>query len=367
MLFGGVPNVPGPEVFAKVQEGWAPEVKAFRAAYEQFARDPRSKGLYPDLGGKGATIEQIWNYMTIFGVEPYCFLARPMPADQIQGIRRLEQCSPQELIKSLARLGGYYAKMSVVTLIYDGSFGHCIYLKAHAPDRDRFIYFDPWPARSLLCEENNSAGVAAQPESPPGGALGHIDRWSVTSAELASVIVASMLRPADWARLREINFNIYYDQWKDSDFFKFFHIRMLDEKTDGSITQRTFTAGPFKGPVTLVVRSIGNGQICSAKLSMEKNWFVQHILMALDLSRSFVLAFSPPPDRACYSELCESMSKFTDPSVHDSVSQQKYSLALQAFIGMREKGDIITDFATLWIANTVQEEQAFLELGFELA
>ena len=84
------------------------------------------------------------------------------------------------------------------TLYYDkqGKTGHSIALLDVSPlgPGQRFAYIDPWPGRSLLCEENNKAGIKAEPLEMTalhfGARTVDVQAWAVTREELARVLVA---------------------------------------------------------------------------------------------------------------------------------------------------------------------------------
>jgi len=87
--FSGMPTTPAPEVFAKARSNNPEWFQLIERAYEQFVAQPENAGVYADPKGSGATIEQIWLVLTLFGIEPYCLLARPLPAASTQRISRL--------------------------------------------------------------------------------------------------------------------------------------------------------------------------------------------------------------------------------------------------------------------------------------
>ncbi len=171
ILFGGVPAIPPPEVFENARKNNPPWYQLMEKAYEALVARPENADILADLKGKGATLEQAWLVCTLFGIEPYCLLARPVPTEQIKRITRVVQYSAEQLIQALIKIQSATEQINAETLHYDGKTGHCIRIIAYDKERDRFIYHDPWPQRSLLCKENNLAGVDSQPEGT---------RWSVS-------------------------------------------------------------------------------------------------------------------------------------------------------------------------------------------
>src|SRR5215469_8142069 len=204
ILFGGVPEMPSPEVFEqarKEQPAWA---RTMHSAYEEFASRPENLGIYAKPGSKGATIEQTWLVMRFWGAETYCLLVHPVPQKQVTRITRLLRNTAREVVDAMKALQRADGQVNVTTLHYDGKTGHCIIVKSYDEERDRLIYHDPWPLKSLLCKENNLAGVDAQPEGT---------RWSVTAKELESVLFASLVLPHQWARLQGLKFDLFLNEW----------------------------------------------------------------------------------------------------------------------------------------------------------
>jgi len=191
--FGGKLSIPSPEVFQKAKEGNPLWYQLLEKANEAFAKLPGNAGIYPDPAGNGATLEQVWLTHTQFGIVPYCLLAHPLPSEQTGRISRLSEVPPGELVQVLKDIQAKAGLISSVLLYHDGETGHCINLKRYDGAEDRFIYHDPWPEKSLLCLENNPAGIDAR---PVGG------NWSITSGELEKIIFAAMVQPVIWGSLK---------------------------------------------------------------------------------------------------------------------------------------------------------------------
>ncbi len=163
--FSGVPTTPAPEVFERARSSNPQWYQILEEAYAQFAAAPENAGIYADPKGGGATIEQIWLVHTLFGIEPYCLLARALPAASTQRISRLVNCTATQIVESLKAIQAAEGAVNVPLAYHDGTTGHCIRISAYDGARDRFVYHDPWPERSLLAKENNAAGIDAQPGS----------------------------------------------------------------------------------------------------------------------------------------------------------------------------------------------------------
>lgn len=91
----------------------------------------------------------------------------------------------------------YYSSMdyrlfTTPAYIYDGENGHHIELFGFNLFTNNIIYFDPFPYKSLLCFENNKAGVNAQRYQVPIplSEYSSTPLWQVTKEELEKVIYA---------------------------------------------------------------------------------------------------------------------------------------------------------------------------------
>jgi hypothetical protein len=363
VLFGGVPTTPSPEVFENARKNNPAWYQILEKAYAAFAARPESAGIYADPKGKGATLEQSWLVFTLYGVEPYCLLARPVPAEQIGRISRVVRQTPADLVQALTRMRDDAGAINATTLHYDGKKGHCIRLTAYDASQDRFVYHDPWPERSLLCKENNMAGVDAQPEGT---------RWSVTAKELERVIFASFVFPQDWARLQGVDFDLTVERWREGDFFKAFHVKQTAERSENRITRRMFAAGPFKDSVTLIVDHWESGKIVRASLFLDKTWMTGNIGLALDISAGFVAAFAPAPDKAAYDEIGGALRSLKDRQSALAMAKRdpgesSIVLCIHAFLGLVGRASMTTDFASLSFRNVAHEKERIQEIEFTLS
>jgi hypothetical protein len=362
ILFGGVPAIPSPEVFANARKNNPPWYQLLEKAYGQFATLPENVGVYADPKAKGATLEQAWLVFTLFGVEPYCLLARKMPQTQTSKITRLVPSTAEQVIDTLKKIQSAEGSIHLSTLHFDGKTGHNILITSYDEERDRFIYHDPWPLESLLCRENNMAGVDAQPEGK---------RWSVTSEELERVIFASMVLPHIWARLQGADFDLMLNEWKESEFFKFFHLKQISERSEDRINRLMFSVGPFKESISLMVDCKQNGKIVKAALLINKDWMVKNAMMALDLEKSFLSSFAPSPDKEAYGEIGLALWSLRDPKAAEAAkarikNQSQAVQFLDAFMGSAQSASMSTDFANLSLKNIVHGQQHIYQLEFTL-
>jgi hypothetical protein len=358
---GGSPAVPPPEVFERARASHPLWMRLLESAYEKLATSPESEGRYADPKGQGATVVQVWRFLALFGREPWAVVAHELPPEQTEGITRLVQSSPARVVQILKAMQALQDHVNAVTLHFDGQTGHCIRITSHDTIRDRFTYHDPWPERSLLCKENNLAGVDAQPEG---------SRWSVSAQELQRVIVASFIDPAVWARLQGQQVDLDYEAWKQGDFFRFFHLKPLDEVYENGVRRNTFAPGPFRKEIAIGVFSVETGRIVQADLLADTHWMASHLAMGIDLARSFVLAFAPPPDGARFEPIARALQRLAEPAYAREIAAtdpatSELAGCLQAFMG---RGQCLLggDFASLRIETSIREGRRQLQMEYVL-
>jgi hypothetical protein len=361
ILFRGAASILPPEAFEEARKANPLWVELLEKAYEKFAALRKNKGIYADLK-KGATLEQVWLFFTTMRQEPHCLLARPLPKEQVSRITRLTNHSPAEVIRMLKKLQRSDDSINALTCHSDGKTGHCIRVTSYDGTRDRFIYHDPWPAKSLLCKENNIAGVDAQPE----GKL-----WSVTSRELETVLFASFLYPHQWARLQGIKFDLNYNKWKQTEFYAFFNLEEISKQSQGVLSTRGFTVGPFKNSIVLILDCGKADKILRAILIIKRQWLVQNFILATDLMKSFISVFTPAPDRLTYEEVVKSVWSLKNPGFAQQVVQMRFGTSemvdcLLAFLGKAKQASIATNFGHLSFDNVVDQVEPLLKVEFKL-
>ena len=356
--FGGMPTIPAPEVFERAQQNNPDWYKILYDGYKKFAQRPENAGIYADPeSGAGATVQQIWLLHTAMsGIEPYCVLAKTLPATATQRVTRVVNCSAQELVQWLIKVQQADKRVVAALAYYDGKMGHCINLKSYDHERDRFIYHDPWPERSLLTKENNAAEVDALAEDESGA------RWSITSQELERIAFATFLMPWQWARIQNQRFELFDAEWRESTFFKAFHVKQLVEKYEDDRVIYLFSAGPFGRDIALwVVTNKESGRIQRASLGLTPNWIINNFTLALDIIKGFVKSFAPAPDQTTYAEIATTFGKLRDPQFMLAVknSDPNESDAVQcvhAFMGTLESAEVTTDFAKFSIGAREEDD-----------
>ncbi len=121
---------------------------------------------------------------------PYTLLvSSAQPGQPYERVVRKAFLAPAEITRALRlalQLHGPF-----MTLSFDGRTGHCILMRAEDRDTGDFLFHDPWPGRSLLCVENNEAGVDARLD--PNGA-----GWLITPSDLEKVVFAVVMDTDVW-------------------------------------------------------------------------------------------------------------------------------------------------------------------------
>jgi hypothetical protein len=366
--FSGTPTTPPAEVFERAQQNNPDWYKILYEGYKKFAQRPENVGIYADPeSGAGATIQQISLLLTAFsGVEPYCLLAKTLPATATQRVTRLVKCSATQLVQWLKVIQQADKRVPATLAYHDGKMGHCITIHNYDRERDRFIYHDPWPERSLLAKENNAADVDALAENEAG------TRWSLTSQELERVAFATFLMPRQWARIQELKFELFDAEWKESNFFKAFNLKQLIENYEGDQMERLYSAGPFKKEIALwVVTNKDSGRIQRASLGIKIDWMKTQFFLALDITKAFVKSFAPPPDEVTFTEIATALQNLRDPqfqltAMNSDPSDSNALRCVHAFMGSAQSADIATDFARFSIGTTEEDDGLWRSIDFVL-
>jgi hypothetical protein len=159
---------------------------------------------YIGAGGRvdtehGLTLEQTWLMAQLPIREPFvCVINRLQPHTPCERITRKEFMDGHQIIELMrsvfrapldarARVDLRNSE-TLSTIVYDGDrVAHVITTLGIDAATSSFVYLDPWPGRSLLCAENNAAGVAATPV-PSGERL-----WMLKPKELEAVLFSVLV------------------------------------------------------------------------------------------------------------------------------------------------------------------------------
>ncbi|WP_037834577.1 hypothetical protein, partial [Streptomyces sp. NRRL S-481] len=238
-------------------------VEILEAAFAKFSSSPEAQGLYGDPQ-RGATLEQSWRTAGLLsGMHPVCLLAAGRPEVPTAAIERVIVFSPADLVDLLARALIARHARGIAVHVYDGRSGHCINLVA--ADDESILFHDPWPGRSLLCRENNAAGVDVAEQG---------NRWVISRADLAKVVFSAFLWPSEWGDLAGEPTRVPYADLRGGDFFDFFHVR---ETADGRTTEAGRTevrlkTGGFQEHVDLTLDLDARERVTRAELWLRREW-----------------------------------------------------------------------------------------------
>lgn len=349
--FGGVPIAPSDEVFANIRANWPLRTKILNAALDQFRANPKNEGLLPPAGAP-ATLEQVWNLFWILGVAypPYCLLSAEQPEVPTGRIEKIIKMSSAQLVEALKSIGLKEHDLRNIELLhYDGSTGHCITLKRYEPERDRFIYHDPWPLDSLLTEKNNEAGVCALPENDR--------KWSVTTDELQKVAFAAFVFPSIWERLQNNLPEMRLSDFERSRFFHSFSLVQTAQYDHSEDKETQYCPRTFVGLVIVSLLTNRTGRITSAKLLMTKEWMKANWQFVPDLSINFLRAIVPKRDQKQCDELLRNLSlrnfagKVSE-LAKDSLSATGLDAVLLAWSGITPSAGHQLPFSDLHVDNS---------------
>lgn len=124
-----------------------------------------------------------------------CLVSTSVPPQPLDRIDHKKRVSPHDMADFAASYCKHRPGHCVMALAYDGRFGHCV--AVFDADGRLYKFLDPWPGRSLLCEEHNSAGVKATSLGPLRvGEPGEV--WQITRKEFENVMVALLVIYREW-------------------------------------------------------------------------------------------------------------------------------------------------------------------------
>jgi hypothetical protein len=153
-------------------------------------------------GKMGLTLQEAWFMHQILQRREIGMLMNEhMPAQPTPRVTRRRDAPPAQILNSANEL--LSRGCQVAAAVFDGQTGHFIRLVRYDPEAQTVLYIDSWPGRSLLCEENNAAGVKAVATKNE-----HI--WSITVAEFEKIIYAAFLYMPDNCALQ--NMRVFVEQ-----------------------------------------------------------------------------------------------------------------------------------------------------------
>lgn len=366
ILFGGVGALPARVAeFKKPKPGERPRwVEVLEAAFVKLTSTEEGRRLYGDPN-KGATVEQAWRTNGLMtGKFPVCLLSTDKPSVPTDAIERLVKLNSKELVAALTELFDMGERMGVPILYHDGNMGHSVSLMSYEGDAGRFTYHDPWPGDSLLCRDFNAAGVDARPQ---GG------YWSITSGELEKVIFAAFVARPFWSEYVGEKYYATYDEFKDSDFWRFFHLKEAGRQGPGEDgkTLVTLKTGGFQSEIDLSVTVNSKNRLAEGTLGVKRGWVIgpPHGLnpYALDVVKSFIGALVPPPDLDAASPLVEMLGRITDPAygeqlVNEGPDKSIWHRALFTYLGPSPSFEAPLRYSNVSMKNTERDGEGWLDV-----
>jgi hypothetical protein len=374
ILFSGFMSPGGGPNWEAVRRGQPLWVRAFEETFHKLTSTEEGRAQYGDPS-KGATIAQAYNVPGLLtGRNPVCVIATGRPPASTVGIppALLVSMTPSQLTDAMIQVLVADPPDGFPAFVYDGSMGHCIALFGFDQSQNRFRYHDTWPGQSLLCKENNAAGVDAQPVSD--------GLWSVTKAEMTLVVFATFFSQQRWADLTGVSYRIGYDDFTRSDFWEFFHLaesRRGEIEDDGeTLTAIDLKTGGFAEYIQLRIVLDRGSSIRRGSLTLDRDWIVNVASgvnpFAVDIAKSFIRALTPGPDTHLQkaATTIEALSDgetvralFESKSTDDSADQE---LQL-AYLGVIEESEWPSNFSNLRITTAAVKNKAHVSVDVDLS
>ncbi len=364
ILFGGALPVTSQAIEVKDPSGNLKWWQVLEQAFFQVTATDQGKELYGDPQ-KGASIEQAWRTVVLIsGIFQVCLLASGRPPVPTAAIPRTVLMTPEQLTDTLARLYAIRRPAAAQIFIHDGKMGHCVTLFDFDPAASRFLYHDSWPGRSLLCAENNAAGVDAQPTED--------GQWTITTSELSTIIFACFLDPTLWADLTGVNYRIAYADLKQSEFWSFFHIteaaRQADQEGEIAVLLRP---GGFQQQIALQLELDASERVAGAMLALKRDWLIPPEqganALALDIAKSFIATFTPPPDAGDSQPLSEAVWNARDPeklkALFSSGLDSPAAQLLLVMSGQTQESTALMNFSRLTAENLDSNGEQWFRLS----
>lgn len=183
-----------------VHRGLAPVTEEEFRDFDRWSLISEFRRQYPTLDlaqiRRGVTIEELWLTSQLELGPSMCLISDTHASEPLAKISRKQVVDPEHLVTSLQH---WLARPGAVcgAFVSDGdAVQHVIYPHGIDNRTGAVRYEDPWPGRSLLCRENNAAGVAAI-EDPT-----ELGNWLLAPDDLRRVLVAVVMPMAEWNALR---------------------------------------------------------------------------------------------------------------------------------------------------------------------
>ncbi|THA23364.1 hypothetical protein [Streptomyces sp. A1547] len=327
-------------------------LEVIEAAFGKLTSTEEGCELYGDPQRGGGTLEQGWRVFGLLcGAQPVCLLAAGRPEVPTAAIHRVISFSPGDLLGLLARALTALGAGNIPVNVYDGRAGHCVNLLG--VEDESFIFHDPWPGRSLLCREQNVAGVDAAE---------HEQGWRITGEDLGKVVFSAFLWPSVWGDLTGEPTRIPYPNLSATEFFGFFNIH----ETERAETTVRLKTGGFQEHVDLTLELDARGRVSEATLLLRREWIADLNPFALDIAKSFLFDFVPVADReqvAPIADLLWRMGSLDHATAERTLRDDDPQFAMaRVILGVQNEVLVSLPRVTVRAKNVDLEDTAWLEL-----
>jgi hypothetical protein len=250
--------------------------------------------------GYGASLEAIWHTTwRVIGVT-IALISDEQPPEAYQRIPYRKVMPKIQIVEVVAGIleRKVRSKAAMNVLVQLGpDAGHAITMvDADRPAR-LIIFEDPINmrspnARSLLCEGNNSIGIAARPASGRPGA------WTVTFDEFQKALVAAYVVPAAYADITGVAYKRSLQSVLQGEFGSFFRLRVVKQTPGGEASQTVDARlGAHENEIHLQFEIDPSGDIQRATIGVARSMLEgQDLGLALDAIKSFLGGVIPMPD-----------------------------------------------------------------------
>lgn len=274
-------------------------------------KEYKAQGGNAHMEADGQTLYEAWASSQLFLRKKFSVLMNEkMPMQSIGRLSRITLLESKGIIETIVpcllshisdtpELNRQHETISA--LIYDGSFGHAISLEYFLPDSQSIVFWDPWPDRSLLCVENNSAGVAAQAWRDEKRL------WVLSCEEFTRILYAIILPTADLAGTVYGEYLDSLENLQKTDLFSFFNIHEIERlRASNDFVLIQCKSGGFHEFINISFLIDPSDFVHIATLELNCDWFAQglsSIYFAADIAKSFLLTFEQENDSGQMIEL----------------------------------------------------------------